>query len=85
MFLLCVTLHLVCVSFSGFHYRIMDALRHFNLSDAVGIASGLGSVVTAVVMGQYYLLRNKLLRHDLKKKKAEQDRELEAGEEQKDN
>ena len=84
LFMVCVVLHITCVKFSGFHYDLSAFTNHFSLGDTVSVLSGVGSIATAVVLVNHYILRNRLLRKEIKDGKGsdtdkEKDQEKEDG------
>ncbi len=67
-------LHLVCVVTGKYDWHSLAAfISHFGVESLVSISSGIGSVATAWVLVKHYLLRNKILKQELKDKQAELD------------
>jgi hypothetical protein len=78
LFMVCITLHIICVKSAGLEWDLKAFAGGMDLDTVVSVASGLGSIATAVVLVQHYALRNKALRQELKERKlAEQAEEKE--------
>ena len=83
-FIVCVVLHITCVKCSGFHYDFSDFTKNFSIGDVVGVLSGLSSIATAKVLIEHYILRNRLLRKEIKGGEGSEAAEQEKDQEKED-